>query len=232
MEKYYNSQALSQESIAVLQQEYMTKVYGWMAGGMVTTALVSWYLMDSGLNVELGGLYWVFALATLGIVFFLSAKVNTMKASTAKVLFFTFSGLIGITLSMILPYYTTDAISTTFFVTTGTFGIMAYWGHTTKKDLTGMGRFMFMGLIGIILSSIVNIFIGSSALMWAVTTIGILVFSGLTAYDSQRIKEEYVLMAEGNEIAQKSAILGALSLYLNFINLFLMLLRVIGGGRD
>jgi len=164
----------------------------------------------------------------LGIVFFLSAKVDSMQSSTASILFFVFAALIGATLSMILPAYTTDAITNTFFITTATFGIMAYWGHTTKRDLTGMGRFMFMGLIGIIISSIVNIFIGSSALSWAVSTIGIVVFSGLTAYDSQRIKEEYVLMAEGDDIAKKGAILGALSLYLNFINLFLLLLRFSG----
>jgi len=168
------------------------------------------------------------------MVFYLSARIGRIQPGTATGLFLAYSALNGVTLSTIFLAYTHASIAATFLVTAGMFAAMAVFGMVTKRDLSGMGSFMFMGLIGLILASIVNIFLKSSAVYWAISAIGVLVFVGLTAYDVQKIKNigEQGIMEQGEAAIRKGAIIGALALYLDFINLFLMLLRFFGGSRD
>ena len=166
-------------------------------------------------------------LAPLGIVFYLSARVNKMSFSSAQTWFWVFAGVMGLSLASIFILYTQTSIAKVFFITAASFGALSLYGYTTKKDISGWGSFLFIGLIGIIIASIVNIFLHSSGLSFAVSIIGVLVFAGLTAYDTQRIKEMYV-SSDGSEVAGKKAVMGALALYLDFINLFLMLLRLLG----
>ena len=175
-------------------------------------------------------LMWVVMLAPLGMVIFLSAKIQTMSAAAAQATFWIFSVLMGMSLASIFVIYTGTSIARVFFITAGVFGAMSLYGYTTKRDLTGWGSFLFMGLIGIILASIVNWFLQSSALEFAISVIGVLVFVGLTAYDTQKIKNEYVATDSGELMAKKS-IMGALRLYLDFINLFIMLLQLFGQRR-
>jgi FtsH-binding integral membrane protein len=170
----------------------------------------------------------------LGLVFYLSARIQKIQASTASALFIGYSVLNGLTLSVVFLAYTSSSIAGTFFITAGMFGAMAIYGLVTKRDLSGWGSFLFMGLVGIIIASIVNIFLKSSGMSWMISLIGVFIFTGLTAYDVQRIKTigEEGIMAQGTEAIGKGAIMGALTLYLDFINLFLMLLRFFGGSRD
>jgi FtsH-binding integral membrane protein len=172
-------------------------------------------------------LRWVVMLAPLGMVFFLSARVHTMSVSGAQTAFWVFAGLMGLSLSSIFLVYTSQSIVQTFFVTAAAFGALSLWGYTTKRDLTGMGTFLVMGVFGLIIAMLVNIFLQSSALQFAISAIGVLVFSGLTAYDTQKIKEMYF---EGDDVlvAGRKAIMGALTLYLDFINLFTFLLQFLG----
>jgi hypothetical protein len=172
----------------------------------------------------------VLVLAPLGLVFAISFGINRMQAGTALTLFFVYAGLLGLSLASIFLIYTHGSISRVFFISAATFGALSLWGYTTQRDLTGMGSFMFMGLIGIIIASLVNIFLKSSGLDWAISIIGVGVFAGLTAYDTQRIKEMYSAQDDGTVTGRK-AVMGALSLYLDFINLFLMLLRLMGDRR-
>jgi FtsH-binding integral membrane protein len=170
---------------------------------------------------------WVFVLAPLGLVSF---GVNRLSAGTALALFFVYSGVLGLSLASIFLVYTHQSIMQVFFITAATFGAMSLYGYTTQRDLTGVGSFMFMGLIGIIIASLVNMFLHSNGLGWAISIIGVLVFVGLTAYDTQNIKEMYSPMDDGT-VAGRKAVMGALRLYLDFINLFLMLLRLFGDRR-
>jgi hypothetical protein len=170
-------------------------------------------------------------LAPLAMVFAISAGINRFKPATSQMLFWVFSALMGISLSSIFLVYTHTSIVRVFFITAATFGATSLWGYTTKRDLTGMGSFLFMGLIGIIIASVVNMFFASSALQFAISIIGVLVFTGLTAYDTQKIKEMYSVADDGTALGRK-AVMGALSLYLDFINLFLMLLRLFGNSRN
>ena len=169
-------------------------------------------------------------LAPLGLVMFFSFRIQKMSASSAQALFWVFAAAMGLSLGSIFLVYTAESVARVFFITAATFGAMSLYGYTTKRSLAGMGSFLFMGLIGIIIASVVNIFIGSSALQFAISVIGVLVFVGLTAYDTQRIKESYSVHMNG-EMAAKTAVFGALRLYLDFINLFLMLLRLFGNQR-
>lgn len=213
---------------------YMLRVYNYMAMGVALTGVVAYLTANTPalLNVIYGTpLQWVVMLAPLGIVFFFSARINRMSASAAQTTFWVFSGVMGLSLAYIFLVYAGASIARVFFITAGTFGAMSLYGYTTRRDLTGVGSFMFMGLIGIILAMIVNIFLQSSALDFAISVIGVIVFVGLTAYDTQRIKENY-FAGDGNEIMSKKAISGALNLYLDFINLFLMLLRLFGTARN
>ena len=215
---------------------FLAKVFNWMAIGLGITGVVAWFMATSGLAAQLvaSPLFMVLLFAELGLVFYLSARINKIQAGTATGLFIGYAGLNGLTLSMIFLAYTQSSIAGTFFITAGMFGSMAVYGLVTKRDLSGMGSFLFMGLIGIIIASVVNIFLNSSSLYWALSLIGVFVFVGLTAYDVQKIKTmgEQGIMEQGGEAIKKGAIMGALALYLDFINLFLMLLRFFGGSRD
>ena len=215
---------------------FLAKVFNWMASGLGATALVAWLAVSSGLTLSIARspLYIVLIFAELGLVWYLSARIEKIKAATAAALFFGYAFLNGLTLSVIFLAYSGASIAGTFVITAAMFLAMSVYGLVTKRDLSGMGAFMFMGLIGIIIASIVNIFLASSVLYWAISLIGVFVFVGLTAYDVQKIKEmgEQGIMSQGGEAVQKGAVIGALALYLDFINLFLMLLRFFGGSRD
>lgn len=186
-------------------------------------------MMLTNLGVALYGspLKWVVMLAPLAMVFFLSFRIQSMSASTAQMTFWIYAALMGVSLSSIGLVYAGESIVRVFFITAAAFGSLSLFGYTTKKDLSGWGSFLFMGLIGIIIASVVNIFLESSAMQFAISVIGVLVFAGLTAYDTQQIKEMYY-EGDGHEVATKKSVMGALRLYLDFINMFLMLLQLFG----
>jgi FtsH-binding integral membrane protein len=230
-------------------RSYMLKVYNYMGIGLVVTGLVAWFAaaaavttdpnaavgqLENGTLVTQWGsllygspLMWVVALSPFAFVLALSFGINRMSAATAQIVFWAFAAVMGLSLSSIFLVYTDASIAKVFFITAATFGAMSLWGYTTKRDLTGMGNFLFMGLIGLIIAMLVNIFLQSSALEFAISAIGVLIFVGLTAYDTQKIKESYSA-SFGADVLTKGAIMGALSLYLDFINLFMMLLRLFG----
>jgi hypothetical protein len=234
--KYASTTAVHAKARQEASTIFLAKVFNWMAAGLALTGIVAWFAVASGLTLSIARspLYIFLILAELGMVFYLAARVEKMKAATATALFIGYAALNGLTLSVIFLRYTGTSIAGTFMITAGMFGAMAVYGMVTKRDLSGLGSFMFMGLIGIILASVVNMFLGSSTLHLAISAVGVLVFVGLTAYDVQRIKEmgEQGIMSQGESTVQKGAILGALALYLDFINLFIMLLSLFGGGRD
>lgn len=212
---------------------YMLKVYNYMAGGLALTGIISFLTASSPalLHTIYGTpLQWLVMLAPLGFVFFLSFRIDKIQASTAQMLFWIYASIMGLSLAFIFILYSGESIARVFFITAGTFGAMSLYGYTTQRDLTGFGSFLFMGLIGIIIASLVNLFMQSSALQFAISLIGVLVFTGLTAYDTQKIKSMY-MDGLGYESSTKMAIMGALNLYLDFINLFLMLLRLFGDRR-
>ena len=215
---------------------FLAKVFNWMAAGLGITGVVAYFTAASGLAVRIinSPFFLILALGTLGLVFFLSARIDKIQASTASALFIGYSVLNGLFFSTIFLRYTGSSIASTFVITAGMFGAMAVYGLVTKRDLSGWGSFLFMGLIGIIIASIVNIFLKSPGVYWVTSMIGVLIFTGLTAYDVQKIKRmgEEGIMAQGREAITKGSSMGALALYLDFINLFLMLLRVFGGSRD
>ncbi|CDL83108.1 Bax inhibitor-1/YccA family protein [Xenorhabdus szentirmaii] len=217
-------------------QTYMAQVYGWMTCGLLLTAFVAWYVANTpeilfaifSNSIVFYGLI----IAQLALVFVLSGLVHKMSGTVATGLFMLYSMLTGLTLSSIFVVYTSSSIASTFVVSAGMFGALSVYGYTTKRSLSGLGSFLFMGLIGIVLASLLNIWLKSPALMWAITYIGVLVFAGLTAYDTQKLKE----MGEQIDVNDKEnmrrySITGALTLYLDFINLFLMLLRILGDRR-
>ena len=227
-------------TVAQVRQEastvFLAKVFNWMAIGLGLTGIVAFLTASSGLAMTIvaSPLFFILILAELGMVFYLSFRVEKIQAGTATGLFIGYSVLNGLTLSSIFLAYTAASIAGTFFITAGMFGAMAIYGLVTKRDLSAMGSFLFMGLIGIILASIVNIFLHSSSLYWTISVIGVLVFVGLTAWDVQKLKNmgEQGIMEQGEAAVRKGSIIGALALYLDFINLFLMLLRFFGGARD
>ncbi|NIA05300.1 MAG: BAX inhibitor (BI)-1/YccA family protein [Proteobacteria bacterium] len=230
----------SSVTVAQARQEastiFLAKVFNWMAVGLGLTGVVAYFTAQSGLAMSIvrGPIFFILVLAELGMVFYLSARIDKLQPGTATGLFVGYSVLNGLTLSTIFLAYTKASIGGTFLITAGMFGAMSVYGLVTKRDLSGMGSFMFMGLIGIILASVVNFFMKSSGLSWAISVIGVLVFVGLTAWDVQRLKDigEKGIMTQGDAAIRKGSIIGALSLYLDFINLFLMLLRFFGGSRD
>jgi len=231
MDRMSNRFAYHAEQAIAAQGEFIRRVYNWMGLGLATTAIVSLVTASNPalINVIFGtGLFWVLFIAELALVWVLSAAINRLQAATAAIMFFVYSGLNGLTLSIIFLVYTKASIASTFFVTAGTFGVMSLYGYTTKKDLTSWGSFLFMGLIGIVLASVVNIFFNSPTIYWLVTYAGIIIFVGLTAYDTQSIKAMALQGFENAEMETKGAVIGALQLYLDFINLFLMLLRIFG----
>ena len=210
---------------------HMLTVYNYMAGGVALTGVVA-YFTNQMFGQALAGspIMYVLIFAPLALVFFLSWRIDSLSASTARALFFVYAALLGASLSLIFRVYTDASITRVFFISAAAFGGLSLWGYTTQRDLTGMGSFLMMGLIGIIIASLVNIFLRSSGLDWIVSVIGVIVFAGLTAYDTQKIKEMYSPMDDGTVMGRK-AVMGALTLYLDFINLFLMLLRLFGGRR-
>ena len=225
--------AVPQVDIDVGLRQYMLRIYNYMASGLALTGIVAYAAAASGFYLQIAGtpLIWVVMLAPLGLVFWLSAGIGRMQASTAQLLYWAFAAVMGLSLSFIFVAYTGASIARVFFITAGTFAAMSFYGYTTQRDLTQFGSFLFMGLIGIVIASLVNIFIASSALQFAISVIGVIVFVGLTAWDTQRIKEMYVEYDDG-QMAGKKAIMGALTLYLDFINLFVMLLQLFGQRRD
>ena len=225
---------------------YMLKVYNYMATGVLLTGIIALLsfklsvvtsadgsivsLTQFGSAIYLSGLKWIVMLAPLGVVFYMSFGINKMSSSKAQTTFWIFAALMGLSLSSIFVVYTETSITRVFFITAGTFGAMSIYGYTTKRDLTKLGSFLMMGLIGIIIASIVNMFMNSPKMYWIISILGVLIFVGLTAYDTQKIKNMY-LASDSGEILGKKAVMGALTLYLDFINLFIMLLRLFGQRR-
>lgn len=219
---------------------YMLKVYNLMALGLAITGIAAYLaftfavsngqLTAFGQAIYMSPLRWVVILAPLAFVFFLSFRINSMSVSAAQTTFWVYAALVGLSLSTIFLVYTQTSIVQTFFVTAASFGALSLYGYTTKRDLSAMGSFLIMGLFGLIIASLVNIFLASSAVQFAISVIGVLIFAGLTAYDTQRIKEMYY---EGDDVAVagRKAIMGALTLYLDFINLFMFLLQFMGNRR-
>jgi len=216
-------------------RSYMLKIYNYMAAGLALTGLTAYgvyasaethpQIIQTVLNMR-----WIIMLATIGMVFWLSFGIRRMSAGTAQMSFWVYAILNGLWLMPIFLVYTQTSIARAFFVAAATFAGMSLYGYTTKRDLSGMGNFLFMGLIGIVIASLVNLFLASSAMTFAISVIGVLVFTGLTAYDSQKIKEMY-FAGDSGEVMGKKAVMGALTLYLDFINLFIMLLQFFGNRR-
>lgn len=232
-------------------RSYMLRIYNYMTLGLAITGLAALgvymaavtpdaagaaarignsYLTPFGYAMFVSPLKWVFILAPLVMVFAISFGINRLKPATAQLMFWAFAALMGISLSSIFLVYTHTSIVRVFFITAASFGALSLYGYTTKRDLTGMGSFLIMGLFGIIIASLVNIFIGSSMLQFVVSVVGVLIFAGLTAWDTQRLKNDYIYgyAAQGGDMTERAAISGALSLYLNFINLFTLLLQLLG----
>ncbi|WP_417456000.1 Bax inhibitor-1/YccA family protein [Kordiimonas sp.] len=209
---------------------YMLKVYNYMASGVLLTGIVAMFVGNSPamLNAIYGtGLHWIVMLAPLAFIMVMSFGINKLSSGALQMIFWAFAATMGVSMAWIFTAYTGTSIARTFFITAATFGALSLYGYTTKKSLSGMGTFLFMGLIGLIIASIVNIFLGSTMLQFVISVVGVLVFAGLTAYDTQRIKESYYMMATGEAVA-KGAIMGAVALYLDFVNLFMMLLQFLG----
>jgi FtsH-binding integral membrane protein len=225
---------------------YMIRVYNYMAAGVALTGVVAWFTFNAAVVQNAAGgitgltpfgqaifgspLMWVVFLAPVALVFFVSFRINSLQATTARALFFLYAGLVGLSLATIFMVYTHTSITRVFFISAATFGAMSLYGYTTQRDLSGMGSFLFMGLIGIVIAAMVNIFLASSALQFAISVVGVLVFTGLTAFDTQAIKEMYDVNDDGT-VAGRKAVMGALRLYLDFINLFLSLLQLFGDRR-
>ena len=239
----------SSASEAIIDQglrAYMLKVYNYMGSALALTGFIALLtfkfaavtgpsgellgLTSLGNSLYNSGLAWIVMLAPLGVVFYMSFGIAKMSASKAQTVFWIFAALMGLSLSSIFLAYTGTSITRVFFITAGTFGAMSIYGYTTKRDLTKLGSFLMMGLIGIIIASIVNIFMKSPMMYFVISILGVLIFVGLTAYDTQKIKNMY-LVSDSGELMGKKAIMGALTLYLDFINLFIMLLRLFGQRR-
>jgi FtsH-binding integral membrane protein len=233
--------ATSDVAIDAGLRAYMLRVYNYMLMGLGLTGLTAWFTASTPAFAQLfftqaaggyslSGLGWIVLLAPLALVFFISFRIQQMSFATAQATFWIYAGLMGIGLTPILLLYTGASVAQVFFTTAATFGAMSLWGYTTKRDLSGFGSFLFMGLIGILIASVVNMFLQSSMMQWIISVLGVLIFTGLTAYDTQSIKETYFVGDDGT-VTGKKAIMGALRLYLDFINLFLMLLRLMGDRR-
>ncbi|MEM6681961.1 MAG: Bax inhibitor-1/YccA family protein [Pseudomonadota bacterium] len=215
-------------------RKYMIGVYNYMTSGVLLTGVVSlltfMWVRDNIEAAQLiygSGLKYVIMFAPLAFIMVMSFGMNKLSSGALQGLFWAFAGVMGVSLSSIFMVYTGTSIAKTFFITAATFGSLSLWGYTTKKDLSGFGTFLFMGLVGLIIASVVNLFLGSDTLGWVISLVGVGLFAGLTAYDTQRIREMYY-MTEAGEARSKTIIMGALTLYLDFINLFLYLLRFLG----
>jgi uncharacterized protein len=235
---FMRADTLSTTRTEVLVNDYVRSVYNWMAIGLALTGFVAYYVSASeGMTRFIFGntlLFFGLLIGQLALVFAISGMIQRMSAGTATFLFVLYSALTGVTLSFIFLVYARSSIFSTFFICAGTFAACSIYGWTTKRDLTSLGGFLLMGLFGIIIASVVNLFIRSTGMSMIISYIGVLVFVGLTAYDTQKIKNMALTQPAGldGDVIRKGAILGALSLYLDFINLFLMLLRIFGQSRD
>jgi FtsH-binding integral membrane protein len=233
-------------AIDVGLRAYMIRIYNYMASGVALTGVVAWFTYNAAVVTDAAGrvtsltpfgqaifggpLTIVLFVGTLGIVFFLSFRINKLQAGTALVLFMLYAGLLGLMLSTVFLQYTGASITRTFFISAASFGALSLYGYTTQRSLSAMGSFLMMGLFGLILAMLVNMFLKSTGLDFAISAIGVLIFAGLTAWDTQRIKEMYDVQDDGT-VAGRKAVMGALALYLDFINLFLFLLRFMGDRR-
>lgn len=232
--KYMTPAQAEAAQIDVGLRNYMLRVYNLMGMGLALTGVVAFLISSSPAAVQLlfgTPLKWVVMLAPLAMVFFMSFKIESMKASTAQTLFWAYAALMGASLATVFLVFTGASVARTFFITAAAFGGLSLYGYTTKRDLSAFGTFLVMGLIGLIIASIVNIFLASSALQFVISAAGVLIFAGLTAWDTQKIKEMY-WEADGAEVAAKKAIMGALTLYLDFINLFMFMLQFLGVRRE
>jgi FtsH-binding integral membrane protein len=221
---------------------HMLRVYNYMLIGLVLTGVTAWFTADTSFgqlfyqfNPALGRvgmtpLGWIALFAPLGFVLFLSFRINRMSVGAAQATFWAYAAVVGIGIAPILLVYTGASVAEVFFITAATFGAMSLWGYTTRSSLAGFGSFLFMGLIGVVIASLVNLYFQSAMIQWIVSIVGVLVFTGLTAYDTQSIKESYAASDDGT-VAGRKAIFGALRLYLDFLNLFLLLLQLFGGGN-
>ncbi len=235
--------SLSDRAVAIDAglRAHMIRVYNYMAAAVALTGVVAWFTYNAavtstgaltafGQAVFSGPVMIVLMLATLGLVFFLSFRIDRLQYTTALTVFMVYAALLGVTLSSIFLVYTGASITRVFFISAASFGALSLWGYTTQRDLTGMGTFLMMGLIGLLIAMVVNIFLKSSGLDFIISAAGVLIFAGLTAWDTQKIKEMFDSGDDTNSAGRK-AVMGALSLYLDFINLFLMLLRLVGDRR-
>ena len=229
-------------------RSYMLRVYNWMSSGLVLTGIVAYGIANTslidlfyqrvvtarGVGIQPTLLGYAAIFAPLAFVLVLSFGVNRMSRSTVQALFWAFAAAMGASLANIFLIYSGASIARGFFITAATFGAMSLWGYTTKRDLTGMGSFLMMGLFGIIIASLVNMFVASSAVQFGISILGVLIFVGLTAFDTQRIKNDYqqFAYAEGSDTAAKRSVFDALQLYLNFINIFMFLLQIFGGRNN
>lgn len=215
-------------------RSYMLSVYNYMGSGLAITGLVAMIVASSDTLLQMifgTPLQWVVMLAPLGMIFFILPNIYNYSVGKAQAMFWGFAGLMGLSLSSLFVIYTGESIARVFFITASVFGSMSLYGYTTKKDLTSMGSFMIMGLIGVIVASLVNLFLQSSGLQFVISLLSVAIFVGLTAYDTQRIKAVYYQFAGNAELATKAAIYGALQLYMDFINLFIQLLHLFGNRR-
>jgi FtsH-binding integral membrane protein len=226
----------AQVDIDVGLRDYMLRIYNYMASGLALTGIVAYVAAMGGRDSFIAHIYntplmWVIILAPLGLVMLLSYGINRLSAAAAQGIFWVYAGLMGLSLSTVFLVYTGESITRVFFITGGTFAAMSLYGYTTKRDLTQLGSFMYMGLIGIVIASLVNLFLQNGMMQFVICVIGVIVFVGLTAYDTQSIKEMYYA-GDGSEIAGKKSVMGALRLYLDFVNLFMMLIQLLGVRRD
>jgi len=220
-------------------RSYMLSVYNYMASGVLLTGIVALLFANSSLinllfnpaTGQASPLFWIVLFAPLGLVMWLSWGINRMSASTAQTLFFAYAGIIGVQFSSLFLVYTGMSIAQTFFAVAAAFMGLSLWGYTTKKDLSGWGSFLIMGVVGLFVALLINLFLRSPAMDPAISAIGVLIFAGLTAYDTQKIKSTYYAVAGHGEVMTKSAVIGALRLYIDFINMFLFLLRFMGNRR-
>jgi hypothetical protein len=234
MENHFSNPDFSQKQLDISQNisVYLTKVYNWMAIALLVTGVVAYFTADSDQLIQLifGNkiLFFGIIIAEIALVGYIAARIQRLTTTTAISLFLLYAILNGLTMAFIFMIYTSSSISSTFMITAGTFGAMSAYGYFTKQDLTKVGNIAFMGLIGIIIASVVNIFMESSMMYWVITYIGVIIFVALTAYDTQKLKRIAAEGFQNEESMEKSSILGALTLYLDFINLFLFLLRIFG----
>lgn len=214
-------------------RQYMLRVYNYMAGGLALTGLTAYVGATTGFYASVAGtpFFWLVLLAPIALVFFLSFRIDRISLGAAQLSFWSYAGLVGLSLAGIFLVYTGESITRVFFISAAAFGATSLFGYTTRADLSRLGSFLFMGLVGIVIAGLVNMFLASSGLQFAISIIGVIVFTGLAAYDTQRIKKIY-FAGDDDAIAGKKAIMGALALYLDFLNLFLMLLQLFGNRRQ